>query len=60
MEKQRKKYESENKNLRGQARMSENEHLNKKEEENQSLLKTNSALISQLSVAKGAQEQMEN
>ena len=40
--------------------MSENEHLVKKEEENQSLLKTNSALISQLSIAQGAQERMEN
>ena len=56
MEKQQKKYESELKNLRGQARMSENEHLNKKEEENQSLLKTNSSLISQLSIAKSAQD----
>ena len=45
MEKQRKKFESENKNLRGQAKMSENELLNKKQEENQSLLKTNSQLI---------------
>ena len=48
MEKQRKKYDSELKNLRQTAKQSVNEQVNEKEKENQSLLKTNSMLTVQL------------
>lgn len=59
MEKQRKKYESELKNLRGQARMSENEQVNEKDKENKALLATNSKLIGELREARSAKEKME-
>ena len=59
-EKQRKKYESELKNLRGQARMSENEQVNEKDKENHALLATNSKLIGELREARSAKEKMES
>ena len=59
MEKQRKKYVSELKSLRGRALQSENEQVNEKNNENQRLLKTNSMLSVMLEQAKVAKERME-